>query len=72
MLTEKLTKRQKIILLSATVLYFVVGFFLIVLFMGYVVGYNAAGLLALAYLGVGWYFLIKRNGLFDIMKVKHD
>ncbi len=72
MLTEKLTKRQKTILLSATVLYFVVGFFLIVLFIGSVVGYNAAGLLALAYLGLGWYFLIKQNGLFDIMKIKHD
>ena len=72
MITEKLTKKQKTILLSITVLYFVVGFFLIVLLMGPVVGYNAAGLLALAYLGLGWYFLIKMNGLFDIMGIKHD
>ncbi len=72
MITEKLTKRQKITLLSSVVLYFVVGFFLIVFFMAYLIGANAAGLLALAYIGLGWYFLIKRNGLFGLIKVKHD
>ncbi len=72
MITEKPTSRQKTLLLSIVVLYFVVGFFSIVLFLGYVVGANDAGILALVYLGAGWYFLIKRNWLFDLMKIKHD
>lgn len=72
MITEKPTSHQKSILLLIAVLYFVVGFFLIVLFLGYIVGANTAGLIALAYLGIGWYFLIKRAWLFDLMKIKHD
>ncbi|MCL4400431.1 hypothetical protein M1316_00425, partial [Candidatus Parvarchaeota archaeon] len=62
----------KSLLLSIVILYFVVGFFSIVLFLGYAIGANAAGIIALAYLGVGWYFLIKRNLLLDLMKIKHD
>ncbi len=72
MITEKLTKRKKILLLSITVAYFVAGFFLLVVFLGYVIGANYSGILGLAYLGVGWYVLIKRNGLFRIMSVKYE
>jgi cell division septal protein FtsQ len=72
MITEKLTRQRKIVLFSIVILYFVVGFFLIILLTGPVLGANLAGILALVYLGLGWYFLIKRNGLFDIMKIKHN
>ena len=72
MITEKLTPHRKFMLISATVLYFVVGFFVVLITVGYVLGSNDAGLLALIYIGLGWYFLIKRNGLFYIMGIKHD
>lgn len=72
MITEKLTKKKKALLLSITVIYFIVGFFLLVVFLGYAIGANYSGLLGLAYLGVGWYILIKKNGLFRIMSVKYE
>ncbi len=71
MITEKITKRQKTVLLTAAVSYFVVGFVLIVILTGYIVGANYAGILALAYLLLGWYFLVKKNGFLDIMRIKH-
>ncbi|MCL5016915.1 MAG: hypothetical protein M1441_02105 [Candidatus Parvarchaeota archaeon] len=72
MITEKLTRRKKALLLSVTVVYFVVGFFLIVFLLGYIIGANYSGLLGLLYLGAGWYILIKKNGLFRIMGVKYE
>jgi hypothetical protein len=72
MITEKLTRGKKALLLSVTVVYFVVGFFLIVFLLGYIIGANYSGLLSLLYLGAGWYILIKKNGLFRIMGVKYE
>lgn len=72
MITEKLTRGKKIVLMTVVVVYFVVGFVAVVIFLGRVVGANTGGVIAILYLVAGWYFMIKRNGLFYAMRIKHD
>ncbi|MCL4399159.1 hypothetical protein M1293_01435 [Candidatus Parvarchaeota archaeon] len=72
MITEKISKRKKFLLLGIVIAYFFIGFFLILFFAGRLIGANAAGILALAYIGAGWYLLIRKNGLFYLMRIKHD
>ncbi len=50
-------------MLTITVLYFIVFFFLPVIYLGKLIGANYAGLTGIAYLGIGWYFLVKRRTL---------
>lgn len=71
MLTEKLTARKKSLVFILLLMYFVVGFFLLVIFLGEYLGANVGGIVSLLYLVAGWYFLVKRNGLFDILRIKH-
>ncbi len=70
-ITEKLTNTKKGILLSIILLYFVVGFAAIIIVIGRLIGANYSGMIALLYLLSGWYFLVKRNGLFNVMHIKH-
>ncbi len=72
MITEKLTKSKKIALMSVVITYFVVGFLLLVIYLSYLIGANLAGFASLMYLILGWYIMIKKNGLFYVMKIKHD
>ncbi|MCL5009591.1 MAG: hypothetical protein M1433_01240 [Candidatus Parvarchaeota archaeon] len=67
MADENLTKRKALIL-AITVLYFIVGFFTLIVLLGRVIGANYAGLAALAYLVTGWYFLIKKRTLLRLVK----
>ena len=72
MITEKLTRRKKVLLLTIAVAYFVIGFFSLVVFLGYAVGANEAGIISLLYLVAGWYVLIRKDGIFRLMRIKHD
>lgn len=69
---EKLTRWKKILLLTIAVAYFVIGFFSLVIFLGDAIGANEAGIISLLYLVAGWYVLIKKNGIFRLMRIKHD
>lgn len=64
----KPSANKKVLVMTIAVLYFVVGFFLLVLLSGSFIGANYAGLAGLAYLAVGWYFLVKKRALLNLAR----
>lgn len=71
MITEELSSRKKKIFFSVVILYFLVGFVLILVFLTKYFGPNGASLIGIVYLGFGWLVLYRWKGLFRIMKIKY-
>jgi hypothetical protein len=55
--------KRKMLVMAIAVLYFIVGFFVLVVLLGEFIGSNYAGFVALAYLVAGWYFLVRKRTL---------
>lgn len=71
MIDEVLTKNKKIAVMSIVLMYFLVGFVLILVFLTRYFGPDGASFIGIVYLGVGWLFLYRWKGLFKIMKIKY-
>ncbi len=71
MITEELSSRKKKIFFSVVILYFLVGFVLILVFLTKYFGPNGASLIGIVYLAFGWLVLYRWKGLFKIMKIKY-
>jgi hypothetical protein len=71
MIIEELSSRKKKVFLSVVILYFLVGFVLILVFLTKYFGPNGASLIGIVYLALGWLFLYRWKGLFKIMKIKY-
>ncbi len=65
---RKSSTKKKVVVMTITALYFVFGFFALVILLGRVINPNYAGLIGLVYLALGWYFLVKRRTLIHLMK----
>ncbi len=71
MIDEAISRGKKVLILSVILLYFVVGFTIIIVFLSKYIGGGDAGLVGILYLAAGWFFLYKKNGLFKIMGIKY-
>ena len=71
MIDEAISRGKKVLILSVILLYFVVGFTIIIVFLSNYIGGGDAGLVGILYLAAGWFFLYKKNGLFKIMGIKY-
>ncbi len=71
MITEELSGNKRIIFFSVVLLYFMVGFILILVFLTRYFGPNGASFIGIAYLAAGWLFLYRWKGLFKVMKIKY-
>ncbi|MCL4398309.1 MAG: hypothetical protein M1322_01200 [Candidatus Parvarchaeota archaeon] len=71
MIDEVLTKNKKIAVMSIVLLYFLVGFVLILVFLTRYFGPDGASFIGIVYLAAGWLFLYRWKGLFKIMKIKY-
>ncbi|MGC8698960.1 MAG: hypothetical protein ACP5RE_02120 [Candidatus Acidifodinimicrobium sp.] len=71
MIGEAISREKKFLVLFLILLYFVVGFTLIIVSLSKYIGGGDAGLVGILYLAAGWFFLYKRNGLFKIMRIKY-
>ncbi|MCL4391477.1 MAG: hypothetical protein M1284_00195 [Candidatus Parvarchaeota archaeon] len=71
MITEELSGNKRIIFFSVVLLYFMVGFILILVFLTRYFGPNGASFIGIVYLAAGWLFLYRWKGLFKVMKIKY-
>ena len=71
MIDEVLSKRKRVAMLSMILLYFVVGFLLILILLSKYIGGGDAGLVGILYLAAGWFFLYKHNGIFKLTGTKY-
>ena len=71
MITEELSGNKRIIFFSVVLLYFMVGFILILVFLTKYFGPNGASFIGIVYLAAGWLFLYRWKGLFKVMKIKY-
>ncbi len=71
MITQELSRSKKNIFLLVVLLYFLVGFVLILVFLTKYFGPNGASFIGMAYLGIGWLVLYRWRVLFKIMKIQY-
>lgn len=71
MIDEVLTRGKKIAVMSVVLLYFLVGFVLILVFLTSYFGPDGASFIGILYLAVGWLFFYRWKGLFRLMHIKY-
>lgn len=70
MIAEVLSKGRKMEVISAVLLYFLVGFMLVVILLSRYIGPGSAGVVGILYLAVGWLVLYRWKVLFRLMGMR--